>query len=128
MKISKVHMDILHMDHRLWNTQLKFYKDELSIFTEWLGKVSAANTDPTLKVKVEQFQNRILLQNQAIEKLVKQIRSHESHLADEAKQNMVASDHLRFDDHTTMRNEMNATNSIQETLKLEFNRFVADNF
>lgn len=121
-------MDSLHMDHRLWNAKLIFFKDELTIFSDWLGKVSQANTEPMVKIKVEQFQNRILIQNSAIEKILKEIKIHESHLADEAKQNMVASDHLRFNDHTEMRNEVNAASAIQETLKQEFNRFVAEHF
>lgn len=128
MKTSKVHMDSLHMDHRFWNTQLNFFKDELTIFSDWLGKVSQANTEPMVKIKVEQFQNRILLQDSAIEKISKAIKSHESHLAEEAKQNTVASDHLRFTDHTEIRNEVASASAIQETLKQEFNRFVAEHF
>lgn len=128
MKTGKVHMDSLHMDHRLWNTQLKFFNDELTIFTDWLGQVSAANSDAMVKVKVEQFQNRILIQQNEIEKISKQISSHESHLADVAKQNTVASDHLLFNDHSGMRSEIGAILVIQEALKTDFNRFVAEHF
>lgn len=121
-------MDSLHMDHRLWNTQLKFFTDELNIFSDWLGKVSQANTDVTVKVKVEQFQNRMQIQQEEIDKLLKRIRSHESHLADAAKQNTVASDHMLFGDHPGMRAEISALTNIQESLKAEFQRFVADHF
>jgi hypothetical protein len=93
-----------------------------------LAQVSAANTDSLIKVKVEQFQNRFYIQRQAVEKLLKQIKSHENHLADIAKQNEVASDHFRFTDHTTMRQEVQSAFDIQSTLKQEFNRFIADHY
>lgn len=128
MKTKKVHMNSLHMDHRLWNNELKFYLDELSIYTEWLGQVSASNTDSMVKIKVEQFQNRFYLQKMEIEKILKQIKSHESHLAEIAKDNTVASDHILFTDHTQMRKEVEAAGKLQNGLKEEFNRFVADHF
>lgn len=128
MKNTKVHMDSLHLDHKIWGNQLKFFLDELKIFTDWLGQVSMANTDSMLKIKVEQFQNRILIQETNLQKLLKQIQSHEAHLADLAKQNTVASDHLLFTDHTKMRSEIEVSIDIQQSLKTEFNRFIADAF
>lgn len=121
-------MDSLHFDHRLWNTELKFFMDELSIFGGRLAEVSSANTDATIKVKVEQFQNRFQIQMFEIEKILKKIKSHESHLADAAKQNVVASDHMLFTDHSDMRKDVEAAGAIQQTIKAEFNRFVADHF
>lgn len=127
MKTTKVHMDSLHFDHRLWNNQLKFYKDELQIFTTRLAEVSAANTDPVVKARVEQFQNRFILQQSAIDGIIKHIASHEAHLADAAKQNPVASDHMLFTNHHDMQNDVKTTTEIHENLKTEFTRFLADN-
>ena len=120
-------MDSLHIDHRLWKTQLNFFTDELRIFSDWLGQVSTANSAMEVKAKVEQFQNRILLQQAAIDKMLLHIRNHESSLSELAKSNTVASDHMLFTDHTGMRTEMSTTVSIQEGLKSEFQRFVGEN-
>lgn len=128
MKTGKVHMDSLHMDHRLWHTELKFFQDELQIFSDWLGQVSQANSDTVVKIKVEQFQNRFYIQKMEIEKQLKQMKSHEAHLAEIAKGNTVASDHLLFTDHTQMRKEVEAISKMQSGMKEEFNRFVADHF
>jgi hypothetical protein len=119
-------MEDLHFENQLWRTRLAFYEDELKIYSARLSEVSAKNTAVDIKIKVEQFQNKFYINSTELALILKQIRSEESVLADKAKNNPTASDHMLFADHDEMRTKVEKFEEIYSELKQEFISFLHD--
>lgn len=126
MHTKKRHMEDLHFENQLWRTRLAFYEDELKIYSARLSEVSAKNTAVDIKIKVEQFQNKFYINSTELALILKQIRSEESVLADKAKNNPTASDHMLFADHDEMRTKVEKFEEIYSELKQEFISFLHD--
>lgn len=119
-------MEDLHFENQLWRTRLAFYEDELKIYSTKLSEVSAKNTAVELKMKVEQFQNKFYINKNELSLLFKQIREEETILADKAKHNPTASDHMLFTDHDELRFKVGKFEQIYSELKQEFLHFLHD--
>ncbi len=117
----------LHQDHQDWEKKLAFYEDELKIMTNRLSEVSAKNTDRTIKAKVEQFQNRFIIQKNEIDHLKHSINKEEGALAANVKENPVAYTHRKLDDNVELREKIQIFDPIFESLKDEFAQFAAEN-
>lgn len=127
MHTKKRHMEDLHFENQLWRTRLAFYDDELKIYDHRLSEVSSKNTSIDIKIKVEQFQNKFYINKNEIARLGKQIREEESILADKAKHNPTASDHLLFTDHDELRFKIGKFEELYGELKKEFTEFLYEN-
>ena len=126
MHTKKRHMEDLHFENQLWRTRLAFYEDELKIYSARLSEVSAKNTAVDIKIKVEQFQNKFYINTTELALILKQIRSEENVLADKAKNNPIASDHMLFTDHDEIRTKVEKFEEIYSELKQEFINFLHD--
>ena len=126
MQSKKRHMEDLHFENQLWRTRLAFYEDELKIYSSRLSEVSAKNTAVEIKIKVEQFQNKFYINKNELSSLLKQIREEEKILADKAKHNPTASDHMLFTDHEELRFKAGKFEEIYSELKKEFMSFLRD--
>lgn len=87
-----------------------------------LEEVMDKNSGDEVKMKVEHFQNQILIQEQAISKLNHHIKAEEKLIQNNIANNPIASDHRKIDDHVESRNmivvfETNI-NSIRKDLNL----------
>ena len=122
---KQVYLKDLHFDHKLWLNELKFTKEELSIFTKRLNEVEEKNTSADFAPLAESFQNRLIRQKEVIDELSHAIMEHESALADYAKEFPIAIDHVRFDDHNEIRGKMERFTVIYAEFKAEFMRFLA---
>jgi len=126
MHTKKRHMEDLHFENQLWRARLAFYKDELKIYDLRLSEVSSKNTLIDIKIKVEQFQNKFYINNNELSSLDKQIREEETILADKAKHNPTASDHMLFTDHDELRFKIGKFEELYGELKKEFTSFLHD--
>ncbi|WP_305953159.1 hypothetical protein [Emticicia oligotrophica] len=117
----------LHQDHQEWDKKLAFYEDELKIMSNRLAEVSAKNTDSDIKVKVEQFQNRFVIQKNEIDSLKHAINIGEDQITANLKQNPVAYTHRKLEDDTELRDKMQVFEPIFDSLKEDFTRFAAGN-
>ncbi len=127
MLTKKRHMEDLHFENQLWRTRLAFYEDELKIYSLRLSEVSAKNTAVEIKIQVEQFQNKFYINKNELSLLLKQIREEETILADKAKHNPTASDHMLFADHDELRFKIGKSEQIYSDLKNDFLRFLSEN-
>lgn len=124
MSTKKVYMSDLHFEHKVWTSQLKFQKEELSFFTHRLEEVASRWTDKDVLEKVEHFQNIFIVQSNQIDQLLHDIKMHEEELVDRTKENPVAIDHVRFDDHTGHRDQVETQNKLFGEMKAEFMNFL----
>jgi len=101
-KAPRKHMDELHADHLLWTNNMKFYLDELTIFEKRLGELVTRNTKLEVVSQIEHFQNQFILQKEVDKELIIKYKSHDKFLANQAKSNPVAIDHVLFANHTKL--------------------------
>lgn len=121
---NKVYMSDLHFEHKVWTSQLKFQKEELGFFTKRLEEVVTRWTDKDVLKNVEHFQNAFLVQSNQIDQLLHDVKMHEEGLVDRTKENPVAIDHVRFDDHTNQREMVETQNKLFAELKADFMKFL----
>lgn len=124
---NQVYITELHQDHQYWEKKLAFYEDELKIMKNHLAEISAKNTDTAVKVRVEQFQNRFIIQKNEIDELKHFIHVEEDHLVQNVVENPVASDHRKLQDNAELRDRVNIFDPLFESLREEFNQFLAEN-
>lgn len=124
-KEDRVYMKDLHFDHQQWSNEIKFYQEELKIFTNRLEYIAKMNTKQEVMQEVERFQNHFIRQNEVIDEFLHQVNEHEHHLAAFAEDHPVAVDHVHFKDHKGMRDEFETFVKIYKELKTDFTRFLA---
>ena len=75
--------------------------------------------------EVEHFQNQFIVQKQNVDQFLHEIKQKEHKLAEFAKDHPVAIDHIHFEDHTTLRGQMEGFVKNYNGLKQEFRTFTA---
>lgn len=119
-----VYMSDLHFDHKMWDNQLKFQKEELQFFKNRLEEVVSRWTDKDVLKKVEHFQNMFVNHNNKIDELLHDVKIHEGDLVDRTKENPVAIDHVHFDDHTGQRDKVETQWKLYNEMKADYLRFL----
>lgn len=124
---KKKHISELHFEHKLLKAKLNLYNDELEIYANRLAEISASNSSSDIKQKVEQFQNRFIIQKNENDKLRHEINLFEDQITAIIKENPVAWDHKLIDSHEAFDAKVITYDKLFSELKNEFNRFAADN-
>lgn len=125
MATNQKYLYDLHFDHKAWLSELALYEDELKIMKERLGEVSIKNTSNEVKIHVEQFQNRFIIQQNELALLKKAVNREEREIQTEIMTNPIASDHRKADDDVEVRGRFETFIQLFDALKSEFNQFVA---
>lgn len=125
MKTKAIYIGDLHFEHEMWKRELNFCADELIFLTARLEEVTAKNTNHDMLRAVEHFQNQFIVQKQNIDQFLHDINAKEHQLATFAKDHPIAIDHVHFDDHTQIRDNMNGFHNIYNEMKQDFRRFLA---
>jgi hypothetical protein len=126
MATENVMLTDLHFEHRLWETELNFYADEIAIYENRLSDLVTGNRGKDILPQLEQFQNQFIRQKEVIDHMRHDIREHEhaiSHFA-EANPRYSTSDEVRFEDHDDLRERMDQFKKIYAELKKDFYQFM----
>lgn len=70
-------------------------------------EVARKNTDRQMMVELEHFQNQFIRQKEVIDETRNNVKQAENQLERIAHDQPIASDHLYFEDHTSLRETMN---------------------
>lgn len=124
-KTPQVHIDDLHFEHKSWAKELDFFKGEIEFFKKRLAEVAVRYSDKEVLKGIEHFQNQFYIQGNHIEELGATINKHELELADYAKENPIAIDHVRFPDHLDLRARIETNRDIINELKKEYQRYLS---
>jgi len=118
------HIDELHFEHRVWLNNLKFCKEEITIFEHRLEELVQRNTGKELLAELEHFQNQYIREKEVIDELRHDIKQHENFLEKESVEKPVAIDHRAFGDHAELRDRMETFERLYDELKQEFRRWL----
>lgn len=115
----------LHAEHREWLNKIAFYKDEIKVMRHRLGEVAAKNTAQDVQAMVEHFQNQLIVQDEQADITRHNVREYQQVIEDHLKKNSVAADHLKWNDHTHMREQVETFERIINELRKELISFTA---
>jgi ATP sulfurylase len=119
-------IDVLHFEHIVWIKELEFYKNELKVFNKRLTEVSDRYTSTEVLARLEQFQNKFIVQNEVADILRHDLKKHENELMEIAKDSPVAVDHKVLKDHPEMRERMESFVIIYRQLRDEFMEYLSE--
>lgn len=69
MQTKVSHLSDLKFNLETWRRELRFHFDEMETFEEKLEEIAAREYNKSASILIEQFQNRILIEKDAISKL-----------------------------------------------------------
>ncbi|MFN8429049.1 MAG: hypothetical protein U0V04_03645 [Spirosomataceae bacterium] len=123
---NKAYIFELHDEHTQWLNDLKFYKDQLKKFEERLAHISAKNPDKEVKIQVEKFQNRFLIQRNEIDYFRHDIKQQENELELEEQTAPIVSVERTLEEEEALKERREIFVSLFEEMKKEFNVFVEE--
>lgn len=115
-----------HYEHTEWLNKLSFYVDEISVMQKRIEEIAQKNTAKEVKIKIEHFQNQLLIQKNNIDALKRHIKDDEKLLKDNIMKNETAVDHRKIEDHIAERQDIEVFETNFNNLRKEFNLFLAE--
>jgi hypothetical protein len=119
----------LHFSHKLWQKELSFYLDEITIYEGYLAEVAQRWTDKNVLNELEHFQNQFIIQKEQAEILSHDVKTTQESLESFAKNNQTAIDHKYFDSsaemHQKMADRAETYKKIYNELKSDFRVFLS---
>jgi ASC-1-like (ASCH) protein len=108
---------------------LNFYKEEIKIFERQLEQLLNKNPVDEVCPRVEQFQNKFILQKEIIDHLKHDLNVSEKQLASFASElSGMGLESIKMDNHTKLRERMATFRKLYTEMKTEFRWFEADWF
>lgn len=125
--IPTISIRSLHLEYRLWVNELNFYKEEIKIFERQLETLVIKNPLDELSAKVEQFQNKFILQKEIIDHLKHDLNISEKQLASFVHElSGTGLESIKMDNHTRLRERMATFRKLYTEMKEDFKRFEAE--
>jgi len=124
MKTKAIYNSDLHFEHKQWQRELDFWKDELKSFNNRLSELATRWTDKDVLAQLEHYQNEFILHGGVIEDLEEAIAKHETRIAGQSKIKEDAIDTVMAKNHIEFRNRIETQRHIYSELKKEFFRFL----
>lgn len=123
METQKIYVQ--HEENNEWMNKLLFYKDEIKVLTHRLEEIVSKNTSKDILTKLEHHQNQLIIANNTIEKLKHEINISNHLLNDEIKNNIVAVDRRRVEDHSKLREDIKQFEDSIAVIKKSLNAFAS---
>ncbi|HXA01262.1 MAG TPA: hypothetical protein VNW99_04695 [Cytophagaceae bacterium] len=123
--IHKKGIGEVHFQHTIWMNQLTFYKEELKIFQTRLEEIASKNTGKDIRVSIEQFQNKFVIQKNEIDKLEHLIHINEDEAVNSGKIHIRRIDYEATEQYIYIRNAMVQFEKLSKELKDNFYLFLS---
>ncbi len=123
MKTEKIYTQ--HEENKEWMSKVSFYKDEVEIMKNRLSEIVTKNTLKEVTMKVEHFQNQLIIQNAYLDTIKHGINLSNDAIDKEILKNEVAVDRRSLADHSDLREKIRAFDTIFTDLKKELNIFLS---
>jgi len=117
----------LHLEYRLWITELNFDIQLLKVFEDHLAYIASHNSSKRLLPKIEQFQNQFIRQREVIDELKHDLNISEKQLAAFVRDMApIGYENERLDNHSELRERFLTFRNLFEDLKIRFRYFEAE--
>jgi len=117
----------LHLEYRIWITELNFDVELLKVFEDHLAYIAFHNTSKRLMPKIEQFQNQFIRQREVIDELKHDLHVSEKQLASFVRDMApIGYENERLDNHPELRERFLTFRNLFEDLKVRFRYFEAE--
>lgn len=124
MKKEVLYNSNMHFEHKQWEGELSFWKDELMFFNNKLSELVTRWTDKDVLAQLEHYQNEFVLHGGVIEDLQEIIEKHEERIAGQSRTGEDALDVQLTKGHQDFRDKIETQRHIYAELKKEFFRFL----
>jgi hypothetical protein len=124
--IQKLTIGEVHFQHRIWRNSINFYKDELKIFQERLEEIASKNTKEDIRIKIEQFQNKLIIQHNELDKLEHLVNVSEDKAVESGQIHIRRIDYEATDNYLDIKSSMEDFEKLYNELKKDFYRFLLD--
>ena len=115
----------LHFEHKLWQSELAFWEDELKSFNNRLIELVTRWTDKKILAQLEHYQNQFILHGTVIDKFQDDINLHEVNISAHYIKGEDVLNHSFVKKHIELRNRLEIQRNIYADLKKEFFRFLS---
>ena len=124
MEKQVIYNSDLHFEHKLWQSELAFWEDELKLFNNWLSELVIRWTDKKVLIQLEHYQNQFILHGTIIDEFQNEINMHEVNMNDHDIKGEVVLNYSFVKKHIEFRNKMETQRHIYADLKKEFFSFL----
>lgn len=115
----------LHFEHKLWESEMEFWKSELNLFEKKLEELIVKWNKQEFLKQLEHFQNEFILQKGIIENMTGDIEAHEIHIAAQTKSGKDVLNPVLVKNHLSFREKMEIQRQIYTDLKKQFFEFLS---
>ena len=119
------HISHVSNEHSEWMRASEFYIQEIQILENRLSEVSQRYTRDDVKADVEHYQNQFIIQRANFEDLIKDIKTHEIHMSDDAEKKALHLSNTTLAEHDAMRERFQHIEKFINNLRHDFNKFLS---
>ncbi len=123
-KTKKVALAALHSEHKKWNSQLDFCKDEIKVFESRLSELVQRFTAQKVLAEIERFQNQFIRQKEVIDILHHKIGERHRELESFSRKHPGLTALAVHIDHQDLREEMDSFTRIYNEVKADYNKLL----
>ena len=123
-----IYISDLHFDHKLWISELLFWKDEIGTFKHRLEELTERVGKRETMARVEKYQNQFIRHNEVIDTLKHDINVAEHKLVVFIEKHPEAVNKEYFEDHEPLRERMEMQKKLYGELKINFLNFLREVF
>ena len=123
-KQNSIHLSDLHFEHKQWNSELMFWKDEIPTFEHRLEEIVSRYTSKDVLSKLEHFQNQFMVQETNMNQIKHAINQHVKHMENDVAEHAQHLTKETIAEHDEARDKFMTQEKIFNELRHEFNRFL----
>ncbi|GAA4843988.1 hypothetical protein [Algivirga pacifica] len=121
--MSTSNINTLHLYHLKWMEELTFFKEQVNRYEARLEKLAKRIKSSRMKARLEQIQNKFIVQKEVIDQLYHDIKIQEHELAEEVGKNPQRATKRLFRHQSEMGNRMYRFNKLYRDMKKDFLSF-----
>ena len=124
MEVSQHYSNDLRYDHHIWENELNFYKNELSIFEDRLSDMIIRKPSKQLLRELEQFQNQFIRQKEVVDELNHKIHLYDDELRGIPAQIMLDKESRELAKHKVLGDDLQTNRRLYFDLRNRFNLYL----
>lgn len=124
MEVSQHYSNDLRYDHHIWENELNFYKNEISIFEDRLSDMIVRKPSKQLLRELEQFQNQFIRQKEVVDELNHKIHLYDDELRGIPAQIMLDKESTEIAKHKVLGDDLQTNRRLYFDLRNRFNLYL----